>query len=67
MRSKKQQHEAKGINKKELSNNILAVFSAHPKKVFNYKQLSGNLLITDPAEKRMITELLYELKAKGDP
>jgi ribonuclease R len=64
MRSKKQQHAAKRINKKELSNNLLAVFSAHPKKVFNYKQLSGNLLISDPAEKRMITELLYELKAK---
>jgi ribonuclease R len=64
MRSKKQQHAAKGINKKELSNNLLAIFSAHPKRVFNYKQLSGNLLISDPAEKRMITELLYELKAK---
>lgn len=64
MRKKKQQGATKGINKKELSNNILAVFSAHPKRAFNYKQLSGTLLITNPAEKRLITELLYELKEK---
>jgi ribonuclease R len=60
----KQRNATKRINKKELSNNILAVFGTHPKRSFNYKQLSGNLLITDPAEKRMITEILYELKEK---
>jgi len=52
------------INKKELSNNILAIISAHPKKIFNYKQLSATLLITDSSEKRLITEILYELKEK---
>ena len=64
MARKKLQNKTKGINKKELSNNILAVFSAHPKRAFNYKQLAGNLLITDPSEKRLITEVLYELKEK---
>ena len=64
MGRKKQQKKGKGINKRELSNSILAIFSAHPKKVFNYKQLSADLLITDPAEKRLITEVLYELKEK---
>lgn len=65
MAGKKQHNKKPGINKKELSNSVLAVFSAHPKKTFNYKQLAGSLLITDPAEKRLITELLYELKEKG--
>ncbi len=65
MAGKKQRNKKPGINKKELSNSILAVFSAHPKKTFNYKQLAGSLLVTDPAEKRLITEILYELKEKG--
>jgi ribonuclease R len=64
MAKKKDTIKAKGINKKELSNNILSVFSAHPKRAFNYKQLAADLLITDPAEKRLITTLLYELKEK---
>ncbi len=61
---KKERRKPKGINKKDLSNSILAVISAHPKKTFNYKQLAADLLITDSAEKRLITELLYELKDK---
>jgi ribonuclease R len=60
----KARKKPKGINKKELSNNLLAVFSAHPKKSFNYKQIASELLITDTAEKRLITELLYEMKEK---
>jgi ribonuclease R len=64
MARKKQQNKSKGISKKELLNNILAVFSAHPKRAFNYKQLAGDLLITDPSEKRLISEVLYELKEK---
>ncbi len=62
MGRKKQQHQSKGFNKKELSNNILAIFSSQPKRIFNYKQLSASLLITDKAEKNLITEILYELK-----
>ncbi|MFO7369565.1 MAG: ribonuclease R [Bacteroidales bacterium] len=65
MAGKKQHKKKPGINKKELSNSMLAVFSGHPKKTFNYKQLASFLLITDSAEKRLITELLYEFKEKG--
>jgi ribonuclease R len=61
---KKLRNKPERINKKELTNNMLAIFSAHPKRAFNYKQISGELLITDSSEKRMITELLYELKEK---
>jgi ribonuclease R len=61
---KKQNARHKGINKKELANSMLAVLSKHPKKMFNYKQLAAQLLITDPSEKRLITEILYELKER---
>ncbi len=64
MAKKKQNIKFKGINKKELSNNILAIFSKNPKRIYNYKQLASQLLITDSAEKRLITEVLYELKEK---
>jgi len=64
MGKRKQHKKDKSINKKELTNSILAVLSAHPKKAFNYRQLAAGLLITDAAEKRLITEILYELKEK---
>jgi ribonuclease R len=54
----------KGINKKELSNSILAIFSWQPKKTFNYRQLSAKLLLTLPAEKKIIIDILNELKDK---
>jgi len=54
----------KGISKKELSNSILAVFSQHPKRIYNYRQIAAHLLITGAAEKRLITEVLNELKEK---
>jgi ribonuclease R len=60
----KQRGKSKGINKKELSNSMLAVFSNHPRKTFNYKQIAAQLLITDQAEKLLITEVLNELKEK---
>ncbi|HEX2395413.1 MAG TPA: ribonuclease R [Bacteroidales bacterium] len=61
---KRSKNKSGKISKKELTNSILAVFSAHPKKAFNYKQLSASLLITDTSEKRLITGVLYELKEK---
>src|SRR3990172_10176778 len=64
MGRKKQWGKSKGINKKELSNSMLAVFSNHPRKIFNYKQIAAQLLITDQVEKILITEVLNELKAK---
>jgi ribonuclease R len=60
----KKHHSSKGVNKKELSNTILAVFSNNPKKSFNYRQIASLLLITDPSEKKLITEVLVALKDK---
>jgi ribonuclease R len=52
------------VNKKVLTNSLLGIFSNHPRKIYNYKQLAKQLLITDAGEKRLITEILYELKSK---
>jgi len=52
-------------SRKDLSNNLLLIFSNHARKSFNYKQLSSQLLITDKAEKKLITEILYEFKEKN--
>jgi ribonuclease R len=60
----KEQHKNKGFNKRELSNNVLAIFSSHPRKIFNYKQLAASLLITDKSEKKLITDVLHELKER---
>ena len=64
MGRRNKKNPAGGLNKKTLSNSILGVFSHHPRKVFNYKQLAKQLLITDSHEKRLITEILHELKAR---
>jgi len=47
-----------------LSNSILGIFTNDPRKILNYKQLAKQLLITDSHEKRLITEILHELKNK---
>jgi ribonuclease R len=64
MGQKKKKNKTKGINKKELSNNILSIFSSHPKRTFNYRQVASQLLITDTSEKKLITTVLCELRDK---
>jgi ribonuclease R len=64
MGRRKRKNSTGGINKKALSNNILGIFSNHPRKAYNYKQLAKQLLITDSHEKRLITEILHDLKSK---
>ena len=64
MGRKNKKNPAGGLNKKTLSNSILGIFTNHPRKIFNYKQLAKQLLITDSHEKRLITEILHELKNK---
>jgi ribonuclease R len=60
----KRKSSSGGINKKTLANSLLGIFSNHPKKTYNYKQLAKLLLITNSHEKRLISEILYELKNK---
>lgn len=65
MGRKKKRNSSGSINKKTLVNNLLGIFSSHPRKTYNYKQLAKQLLITNSHEKRLISEILSELKNKA--
>ncbi len=54
-----------GISKESASEKILSILSGSPQQGFNYKQVAKKLDITDPSEKRMISEILKELVKKG--
>ena len=64
MGRRKKKSSSGGINKKTLANSLLGIFSNHPKKTYNYKQLATLLLVTDSHEKRLISEILNDLKNK---
>ncbi len=66
-RNKKNSDSAKKqpVNKKSLRENVLAVFRASPTDTFNYKQISSRLEIKDHPLKKMITDILYDLKTEG--
>lgn len=61
---RKKQRGLAGIDRKAFSNNILDIFTNNPRKQFNYKQVASRLLITDNEEKRLIAEVLDELRSK---
>jgi len=63
-KKQKRQKGIPGIDRKAFSNNILDIFTNHPRKAFNYKQIASKLLITENAEKNLIAELLADLSAK---
>ncbi|HCT29657.1 MAG TPA: ribonuclease R [Bacteroidales bacterium] len=68
MKNKKKKHDKKakkGIRKKDLIKEILALFSANPSYTYNYKQIAKELNIKDDGPRMMITEVLYELKFGG--
>jgi len=68
MKDKKKKHDKKakkGIRKKDLIKEILALFSANPSYTYNYKQIAKELNIKDDGPRMMITEVLYELKFSG--
>jgi ribonuclease R len=65
MKNKKKKHDKKAknsIGKKELTKNILQIFANNPTYTYNYKQLAKLLEIKDDGPRRMITEVLYELR-----
>jgi len=64
MGRRKKKSSSGGINKNTLAKSLLGIFSNHPKKTFNYKQLAMLLLVTDSHEKRLISEILNDLKNK---
>jgi hypothetical protein len=54
-----------GLSRESATEQITNILSKSPELGFNYKQISRRLNITDPSEKRMISEILRELTKKG--
>jgi len=50
------------FKKDELKNKVLGIFTNNPTKSLNYKQVSGLLKIKDGGVRKMIVNILYELK-----
>ena len=50
------------FNKEALANKILGVFSNNPSKTLNYKQLSKQLGVKDEIQRKLIVQILNELK-----
>jgi ribonuclease R len=53
------------VNLNSLTRSIIEVFRDNPNKSFNYKQLARQLLVTEHTEKRIINEVLQNLKSSG--
>jgi ribonuclease R len=51
-------------NIKDLSNQVLGIFTNNPTKSFNYKQISGRLGIKDKQSRKQVLKTLYELQEK---
>jgi ribonuclease R len=49
------------FDRKAITNQILGIFTHHPKKNFNYKQIAKSLFITKSNEKHLIVEILNDL------
>jgi len=64
MRKKGKREKPSAIDRKALTNNIIEVFSASPKKPLNTRQLTSRLLVTNNEEKKLINELLTDLTEK---
>ena len=63
-KKKREEKKKKGIfNKKSLTNRITGIISNNPNQSYNYKQIAGRLGIKDSPTKKLINEILGELKA----
>ncbi|MFO7851325.1 MAG: ribonuclease R [Bacteroidota bacterium] len=51
--------------KKKLAEQVKEVFRGEPRKLFNYKQVSARLNISDPSQRRQVSQVMYDLKKKG--
>lgn len=49
----------------KIAGQVKQVFQGEPRKLFNYKQVAARLNITDPAERRMVSKVMHDLKSKG--
>ncbi len=65
MSKKKKIYKKKGKVLKDLTRNLLKVFSANPSKNFNYKQLATKLGYTDANARGQVIKKLEDLKGQG--
>ncbi len=65
-RKKRKKKKSAYFNKKSLTSSILGLFSKNPKKTFNNKQIAKQFKITDTSTRRLIVEVLGELKDAND-
>ena len=65
MRNKDKTGKKSGLSKGQIKGKILSLISNAPGKEFNYKQLAKRLNISDPAHKKVISDILKELVREG--
>ncbi|MBN1116760.1 MAG: ribonuclease R [Bacteroidales bacterium] len=53
------------VDRKSFKNSVISVFSSNPKKNYNYKQIAKALLVKKNDEKKLIIDLLNELRGEG--
>ena len=51
--------------KKKLAGQVKKVFQGEPRKLMNHKQVSSRMSITDPYERKLVSQVLYDLKRQG--
>ncbi|MDQ3191392.1 MAG: ribonuclease R [Bacteroidota bacterium] len=61
----KKKHKSQDPVKSILTKDITTILERNPKKAFNYKQLAGMLRLDDPATRKLIHEILVELKERN--
>lgn len=65
MSKKKQKRNSQPVNKKFLTNNILGIFNSDPSKTLNYKQISSQLLLKSSEEKKLVSQVLGDMRDEG--
>ena len=65
MSKKKKIYKKKGKILKDLTRNILKIYSANPEKLFNYKQIAASLNYTDANARGQVIKKLEDLKGQG--
>ncbi|HOP58453.1 MAG TPA: ribonuclease R [Bacteroidales bacterium] len=65
MRNKDKTGKKSGPSKGQIKGKILSIISNAPGKEFNYKQLAKRLNTSDPAHKKVISDILKELVREG--
>ena len=65
MSKKKKIYKKKGKILKDLTRNILKIYSTNPEKLFNYKQIAASLNYTDANARGQVIKKLEDLKGQG--